>query len=54
MESVDLSLAEDALGTIARKAIERKTGARGLRSIMPTSCSAPCLICRGSKASKKW
>jgi ATP-dependent Clp protease ATP-binding subunit ClpX len=34
MESVDLSLAEDALGTIARKAIERKTGARGLRSIM--------------------
>jgi hypothetical protein len=34
MESVDLSLAEDALGTIARKAIERKTGARGLRSII--------------------
>jgi ATP-dependent Clp protease ATP-binding subunit ClpX len=34
MESVNLSLAEEALGTIARKAIERKTGARGLRSIM--------------------
>ena len=34
MESVDLSLAEEALGAIARKAIERKTGARGLRSIM--------------------
>jgi ATP-dependent Clp protease ATP-binding subunit ClpX len=29
-----LSLAEEALGAIARKAIERKTGARGLRSIM--------------------
>src|SRR5271170_649970 len=34
MESIDLSLAEEALGAIARKAIERKTGARGLRSIM--------------------
>jgi len=31
---VDLTLAEEALGAIARKAIERKTGARGLRSIM--------------------
>jgi hypothetical protein len=29
-----VSLAEEALGAIARKAIERKTGARGLRSIM--------------------
>jgi ATP-dependent Clp protease ATP-binding subunit ClpX len=27
-------LAEEALGAIARKALERKTGARGLRSIM--------------------
>jgi ATP-dependent Clp protease ATP-binding subunit ClpX len=34
MESVNLSLAEEALGAVARKAIERKTGARGLRSIM--------------------
>jgi ATP-dependent Clp protease ATP-binding subunit ClpX len=34
MESIDLTLAEDALGAIARKAIDRKTGARGLRSIM--------------------
>jgi ATP-dependent Clp protease ATP-binding subunit ClpX len=34
MESVNLSLTEEALGAIARKAIERKTGARGLRSIM--------------------
>ena len=36
MESVDLSIAEEALGAIARKAIDRKTGARGLRSIMET------------------
>jgi ATP-dependent Clp protease ATP-binding subunit ClpX len=34
MENVDLSLAEEALGAIARKAIDRKTGARGLRSIL--------------------
>jgi ATP-dependent Clp protease ATP-binding subunit ClpX len=34
MESIDLTLAEEALGAISRKAIDRKTGARGLRSIM--------------------
>jgi ATP-dependent Clp protease ATP-binding subunit ClpX len=34
METVDLTFAEEALGSIARRAIERKTGARGLRSIM--------------------
>ncbi|MER0239629.1 ATP-dependent Clp protease ATP-binding subunit ClpX [Fulvimarina sp. MAC8] len=34
MESVQLTFQDDALGAIARKAIERKTGARGLRSIM--------------------
>src|SRR3981189_2644125 len=34
MESIDLSLADEALGAVARKAIERKTGARGVRSIM--------------------
>src|SRR5258708_2453368 len=34
MENIDLSLAEEALGAISRKAIDRKTGARGLRSIM--------------------
>ena len=34
MEGVDLTVAEEALGAIASKAIDRKTGARGLRSIM--------------------
>jgi ATP-dependent Clp protease ATP-binding subunit ClpX len=34
MENVELTFHEDALGAIARRAIERKTGARGLRSIM--------------------
>ncbi|MET3560477.1 ATP-dependent Clp protease ATP-binding subunit ClpX [Bartonella japonica] len=34
MENVELAFHEDALSVIAKKAIERKTGARGLRSIM--------------------
>jgi ATP-dependent Clp protease ATP-binding subunit ClpX len=34
MEGVELTLADEALDAIARKAIARKTGARGLRSIM--------------------
>ena len=34
MDNVDLEFDEEALRTIARKAIERKTGARGLRSII--------------------
>jgi len=34
MEDVQLTLADDALKSIAKKAIARKTGARGLRSIM--------------------
>ncbi len=36
MEDVRLTLTEDALRAIAKKAILRKTGARGLRSIMET------------------
>jgi ATP-dependent Clp protease ATP-binding subunit ClpX len=34
MENVNLTFQDEALSMIARKAIERKTGARGLRSIM--------------------
>jgi ATP-dependent Clp protease ATP-binding subunit ClpX len=34
MEEVDLQFTDDALLAIAKKAIERKTGARGLRAIM--------------------
>ena len=34
MEDVELAFTEDALEAIASKAIERKTGARGLRSIV--------------------
>ena len=34
MEDSELEVREDALRAIARKAMERKTGARGLRTIM--------------------
>ncbi len=34
LEGVKLTIAEEAMRSIARKAIDRKTGARGLRSIM--------------------
>jgi len=34
MENVTLTFTEDALAAVARRAIQRKTGARGLRSIM--------------------
>lgn len=34
MENIKLTFTEDALKAIAKRAIERKTGARGLRSIM--------------------
>ena len=37
MENVDLDIRDDALAAIAEKAIERKTGARGLRSILETT-----------------
>ena len=41
MEDVRLTLTEDALKAIAKKAILRKTGARGLRSIMETILLEP-------------
>src|SRR3546814_19966418 len=34
MEDVELTFTDDALVSIAKRAIERKTGARGLRSIL--------------------
>jgi len=34
MENVDLTFTDDALSAVAKKAITRKTGARGLRSIL--------------------
>ena len=37
MEGVDLTFTEEALGAIAKKALEKRTGARGLRSIIESS-----------------
>ena len=34
LEGVELELSEDALFSVAKRAMERKTGARGLRSIL--------------------
>ena len=34
MEGVDLEFSESALRAVARKAMQRKTGARGLRTIL--------------------
>jgi hypothetical protein len=47
MEEVKLTFHERALcGHRQAQGIERKTGARGLRSIMEGSCSTPCSSCR--------
>jgi ATP-dependent Clp protease ATP-binding subunit ClpX len=37
LEGVDLEIREDALRAVAKKAMDRKTGARGLRSILETA-----------------
>ena len=37
MEGVELEIRPNALHAVARKAIKRKTGARGLRSILEAS-----------------
>ena len=46
MESVRLTLSTEAMKSMARKAIDRKTGARGLRSIMESICSTACSSCQ--------
>ena len=47
MEDVKLIFSDEALNVIAKKAIDRKTGARGLRSILESilliQCSMPSL-----------
>ncbi len=45
MDNVELNFTDEALHAIARKTIERKTGARGLRSVMETSCCPSCTMC---------
>ncbi len=46
MEHVELEIRPAALTAVAKKALERKTGARGLRSIMEgMPCSTSCMNC---------
>jgi len=54
MESVNLSLAEEALGAIARRRSSARPGRAACARIMEVFCSTPCSICRASKASRKW
>ena len=53
MEDVRLELIDDALRGIAQKAIARKTGARGLRSIMEVIFLIRCSSCRASPGSAR-
>ncbi len=46
MEDVRLEFRPEALKAIAKKAFKRKTGARGLRSILEEIYWKPCLNCR--------
>lgn len=48
MENVQLEFQDDALRAVAEKAIERKTGARGLRSIMESFLLDPMFDLPGS------
>ena len=52
MENIELTFVDEALSAVARKATERKTGARGLRSCIrrhrsglnTNSCSGPVTL----------
>jgi ATP-dependent Clp protease ATP-binding subunit ClpX len=52
MENVKLTFNDEALKVVAKKAIERKTGARGLRSIMETILLEPMFDLPGSDVSE--
>lgn len=53
MDKVDLTFSPDALKAIAQQAMERKTGARGLRAIMVSYCDGLLLkMCTNVEHSK--
>jgi ATP-dependent Clp protease ATP-binding subunit ClpX len=54
MEGTKLTFTEDAMRSVATRAIQRKTGARGLRSIMESSCYPPCSTCRVWTTWTRW
>ena len=53
MENVHLELQDDALRAVAERALERKTGARGLRSIMETFLLDPMFDLPGMEGIEK-
>ena len=53
MEGVKLSFTEDALQSVATRAIARKTGARGCAPSWSRSCWPPCSTCRAWTASRR-
>ena len=54
MEDIGLTFTDEALAAIARKAIERKTGARGLRSIMESILLDTMFDLPSLEASRRW
>jgi ATP-dependent Clp protease ATP-binding subunit ClpX len=53
MENIELTFADEALGAVARKAIERRLARAACVPFSKASCSRPCSICRDWKASKR-
>jgi ATP-dependent Clp protease ATP-binding subunit ClpX len=53
MENIKLEITEDALKAISKKAIERKTGARGLRSILENILLEPMYDLPGMETVEK-
>ena len=54
LEEVDLTFTDDALDAIAKKAIKRKTGARGLRSIVEGILLDTMFDLPSMETSSKW
>ena len=54
MDGVELSFEKTALDAVASKAIERKTGARGLRAIMEEAMSDIMFNCPSDEETKKF
>ena len=53
MENIELTFADEALGAVACKAIERKTGHAACSRSSRPSCWRPCSTSRASTASRK-
>ena len=53
MDGVEVDFRDDALRAVAKRAMERKTGARGLRSILRMSYSTSCIGSPPKQASAK-